>query len=105
HRSLSRSIRSSPRACSRQLRVSNPKPTLGCKAQRTRYIAEVADREHIKTALTRPARAAAVFIGHLLLGSVVIGGIWLTHWLFLALWGEKDPKFFDWIPIRWVFDA
>lgn len=65
----------------------------------------MADREQIKTALLRPARAAAVFIGHLLLGSIVICGIWLTHWLFLALWGEQDPKFFDWIPVRWVFDA
>lgn len=65
----------------------------------------MSDREHLKTALKRPLRGAVVIGGHLLLGAIVSIGIWLTHFLFIWLWGEQDPKFFDWIPIRWFFDA
>ena len=51
-----------------------------------------------------PVRAARSFLGHVGLGLVCMGGIWLSdeafHWLFPA-----EPKFFDWIPVKWFFHA
>jgi hypothetical protein len=41
----------------------------------------------------------------LILGAVVTLGIWATERLFYWLWAEQTPRFFDWIPVKWLFDA
>jgi hypothetical protein len=45
--------------------------------------------------------------GHrsLFFGVVVLLVIWVTERLFIALWGEQQPTFFGWLPVRWLFDA
>jgi hypothetical protein len=63
------------------------------------------EHESISTTLKRPARAAGVFIAHLALGTVVLVGIWLTERQFQLLWKTSKPLFFDWIPVKWLFDA
>jgi len=65
----------------------------------------VTDADPLNTVLTRPLRAAAVFSGHLGLGFVVMVGVWLTERGFGLLWHEHEPKFFDWCPVKWFFDA
>jgi hypothetical protein len=61
--------------------------------------------ESLLAALWRPFRAAIVVVGHLCLGAVVAVGIRGTEWLFQLLWPGEQPVFFDWVPIRWFFDA
>jgi hypothetical protein len=63
------------------------------------------ERESISTALKRPVRAAGVFIAHLSLGTIVLTGIWLTERQFHFLWDTTKPLFFDWVPVKWLFDA
>ena len=56
--------------------------------------------------MRRPLFAAGVFLGHLALGFVVMVGVWLTEKGFALLWEEgREPKFFDWCPVKWLFDA
>jgi hypothetical protein len=51
-----------------------------------------------------PVRAARSFLGHVALGLVCMGGIWLSeeafHWLF-----PTEPKFFDWISGQMVLSC
>jgi hypothetical protein len=62
--------------------------------------------EPFGTVMLRPLRAAGVFLAHLGLGFVVMVGVWLTEKAFRYLWAPgHDPKFFDWCPVRWLFDA
>lgn len=62
--------------------------------------------EPYSTVMIRPLRAAGVFLAHLGLGFVVMVGVWLTEKLFGYLWASgPDPRFFDWCPVRWLFDA
>jgi hypothetical protein len=52
-----------------------------------------------------PVRAARSFLGHIGLALVCLAGIWVLEqasgWLFQG----HEPKFFEWIPIKWFFDA
>ena len=49
------------------------------------------------------ALKAAIFLAaHLLLAAGLIGAVWAIQWL-LAEAG--DPKLFDWIPLRYMFDV
>lgn len=59
----------------------------------------------IITVLQRPLRAAAVFLGHLVLGFLVMVGVWLTEKGFGVLWHQSEPLFFGWCPVKWFFDA
>jgi hypothetical protein len=62
--------------------------------------------EPIRAVLVRPARAAVVVLAHLALGTLVTVGIWVTELLFHWLWAaEHMPRFFGWIPVKWLFDA
>jgi hypothetical protein len=59
----------------------------------------------MKESVLRACRAALAILGHLLLGAVVLIGIRLMELLFHVLWAEHDPKFFDWLPVRWIVDG
>jgi len=48
---------------------------------------------------------AAVIVGHLFLGGVIILVMWAAEWMLHVLWQEQEPKFFGWIPVKWFFDA
>jgi hypothetical protein len=55
--------------------------------------------------LGRPFVASIVFLGHLILAGVLILFIHGLEWLFTRLWTERQPQFFDLVPITWFFDA
>jgi hypothetical protein len=65
----------------------------------------VASREHLKTAVRRHFRAGVLFVAHLLLAAVALIGIWLLEKMFQGLWGEHEPTFFGWLPVKWLFDG
>jgi hypothetical protein len=47
-------------------------------------------------------RAGAYFAAHVLIAAALIGAIYVIQWLLVQI---GDPKLFDWIPIRYIFDA
>jgi len=51
-----------------------------------------------------PARSGARHRS-LFFGIVLLLVIWVTERLFIALWGEQQPTFFGWLPVRWLCDA
>lgn len=55
--------------------------------------------------LSRPFYAAIAFLGHVLLGVIVMVGIWATGLAFKMLFPEQEPMFFDRFPVKWMFDA
>jgi hypothetical protein len=52
--------------------------------------------------LVSALRAAIFLAAHVLLAATLIGAIWVIQWL---LADAGDPKLFDWIPIRYMFDV
>jgi hypothetical protein len=52
--------------------------------------------------LVRALRAGIYLASHVLVAAILIAAIWAIQWL---LADAGDPKLFDWIPIRYRFDA
>jgi hypothetical protein len=52
--------------------------------------------------LVKAGRAGVYFFAHVLLASALIGVIYLIQLLLVTI---GDPKLFDWIPLRYIFDA
>lgn len=52
-----------------------------------------------------PVRAARSFLGHVGLGLICMGGIWLSELVFHLLFPGREPTFFDWIPVKFFFHA
>jgi hypothetical protein len=50
----------------------------------------------------RAFRAAAFIVVHVGLALLIIAGIYIIQ---LGLLWLGDPKLFDWVPLRYVFDA
>ena len=50
----------------------------------------------------RALRAGIYLATHVLVAAILIGAIYVVQWL---LGYAGDPKLFDWIPIRYIFDA
>ena len=65
----------------------------------------MANRKPLKIALQRPLRAAAIIVGHLSLGAVLVLGLFVFEQLFAVLWGDQEPTFFGWVPVKWFFHA
>lgn len=61
--------------------------------------------QRLKQILAAPFEAAIAFLGHLFLGMVVLGGIWLSGLIFKWLYPAQEPMFFDVVPVKWMFDA
>jgi hypothetical protein len=55
--------------------------------------------------VSRAARAAVAFLAHLFLAALAMIGVWGTEQAFHALFKDGNPKFFDYIPVKWFFDA
>jgi len=52
--------------------------------------------------LNRGLRAAAFFAAHLISALMIIGGIYVVQTLLMYM---GDPKLFDRIPVKYIFDA
>jgi hypothetical protein len=52
-----------------------------------------------------PVRAACTFLGHVGLALVCMFGIWVLERVSGLLFQGHEPKFFEWVPIKWFFDA
>jgi hypothetical protein len=65
----------------------------------------VPPRKTFKNTLKRPFWALVALLGHVVLASAAILGFWIVEELIILLWGEHEPKFFGWIPVKWFFDA
>jgi hypothetical protein len=52
--------------------------------------------------LNRGLRAAAFFVAHLISALIIIGGIYVIQTLLLHM---GNPKLFDRIPVKYIFDA
>jgi hypothetical protein len=63
------------------------------------------DRESIWAPPQRAFRAAVAFVGHLILGLVLVTGTWIMEQFFHWLWGEKEPLLYGRIPLKWLFDT
>ena len=68
-------------------------------------LAGVARREPFLHALLRPLRAAAIIACHFLVGALMLLGLYWSDQWFHWLWGDEEPKFFEWIPVKWLFHA
>jgi hypothetical protein len=55
--------------------------------------------------LGRPYRAGVALLGHFVLIAFVAVVVWGMEWLYQRLWPSEDPKLFDVIPLRYLFDA
>jgi len=70
-------------------------------------------RNHVKMgnqepwfgSLERAFRAALALVGHLALGLLMLGGIWVTEHWFRWLWGEAEPMLYGRVPLRYLFDT
>ena len=54
-----------------------------------------------KASFEKAMRWGAFLAAHALITIVLIGIIWVIQTLLIA---EGDPKLFDWMPIRYIFD-
>lgn len=61
--------------------------------------------EPFSSVIMRLLRAGGVFFGHLCLGFFAMVGVWATERGFALLFRTEDPKFFDYVPVWWFFDA
>jgi len=61
-------------------------------------------RPSLLEVLSRPARAALIFLGHIGLMLVCMFGIWLSEQAFHLMFPNREPVFFGWIPVNWFFD-
>jgi hypothetical protein len=65
----------------------------------------MADKESIYRPLQRASRAAVAFIGHQILGMIVIGANWLVEKFIQFLYQDSEPMLYSRFPLRWLFDT
>jgi hypothetical protein len=63
------------------------------------------EQEPIWGPILRAGRAAIAFLGHFIIGMVLIVGIWATERMILWLWEGRDPQLYGRIPLKYLFDT
>src|SRR5262245_10405141 len=51
-----------------------------------------------------PVQAACTFAGHIGVGVVCMGAVWLSEVAYHLIF-STDPTYFGWIPVKWFFQA
>ena len=61
--------------------------------------------EPIPNVTIRSLRAAALFILDTAIGLVLMAGLRVSQQSFNRVFGDDAPKFFDILPLKWIFEA
>jgi len=54
--------------------------------------------------VVKAGKATTVFLSHLILGSIILGGIRAFHWWY-KLVGAQDGLLWNKVPMEWLFDT